>query len=160
MSDRAGPGFVLPLPAFLGIPVLLSIAVGVPVALQVAVGGSIFPQGWMQLAVGVPVVAAGLLGNAAAGRTMQKTGTSIHPDREALQLVTHGPFRFSRNPLTVTTFIFLLGIALVFNGAWLLLMPLLYGVFWVPQAKREERYLEQRFGEQYLQYKQQVRRWI
>ncbi len=53
------------------------------------------------------------------------------------------------------------GIALKVNSLWALvslpgaLIVIRYGVI-----NREERYLEQKFGEQYLSYKAKVRRWI
>jgi hypothetical protein len=55
----------------------------------------------------------------------------------------------------------LLGIGLLLNNAWVLLVliPVLvtmhYGVI-----IREEAYLERKFGDEYLRYKANVRRWL
>jgi protein-S-isoprenylcysteine O-methyltransferase Ste14 len=93
--------------------------------------------------------------------TMRRGGTNIDPREPALALVTDGPFRFSRNPLYVAITLFYLGLTLIADALWplLLLVPLLwvthYGI-----VLREERYLENKFGETYLSYKRQVRRWI
>ena len=54
-----------------------------------------------------------------------------------------------------------LGIATLVNTLWLvlLLLPLLI-VIQLGVVAREERYLEGKFGDEYLQYKRQVRRWV
>ena len=54
-----------------------------------------------------------------------------------------------------------LGIALLMNSVWMLLaVPI--GLILTDRfvVTREERYLERKFGEEYLSYKRRVRRWI
>ena len=76
-------------------------------------------------------------------------------------LITSGPYRYSRNPAYVSLTVILLGLGLLLNNAWLLLVaiPVVaimnYGVI-----HREEAYLERTFGDEYLRYKAGVRRWI
>jgi protein-S-isoprenylcysteine O-methyltransferase Ste14 len=92
---------------------------------------------------------------------MRKARTSINPLRPATSLVTSGPYRFSRNPLSVALIVLYLGLALRINTLWpmLLLLPLLiafhYGVI-----QREERYLERKFGDTYRNYRSTVPRWL
>jgi protein-S-isoprenylcysteine O-methyltransferase Ste14 len=76
-------------------------------------------------------------------------------------LITSGPYRFSRNPL------YLGGNVLVFFGAALVLgspMALLLTLLHLPVVdrliRREERQLEQTFGEDWRRYRARVRRWI
>jgi protein-S-isoprenylcysteine O-methyltransferase Ste14 len=54
-----------------------------------------------------------------------------------------------------------LGIAILCNSFWMLLAAPL-GLILVDRlvVVREERYLERKFGEEYLAYKRRVRRWI
>ncbi len=54
-----------------------------------------------------------------------------------------------------------IGISLLLNALWalLLLLPLLVMVQ-IGVIQREEVYLERKFGDEYLRYKAQVRRWI
>jgi protein-S-isoprenylcysteine O-methyltransferase Ste14 len=53
------------------------------------------------------------------------------------------------------------GIACMANALWpLLLVPLVLAVVQRLVISREERYLEHKFGESYLAYKAQVRRWL
>ena len=93
-------------------------------------------------------------------RTMHRAGTNVDPRQPALQLVADGPFRFSRNPLYIALTGLYLGITLLVNAVWplLLLLPLLAVVRW-GIIGREERYLEAKFGESYRAYRARVRRW-
>ena len=53
------------------------------------------------------------------------------------------------------------GIASLRNSLWIiLLLPLVVMVIQREVIGREERYLERTFGEEYLAYKAQVRRWV
>ena len=53
------------------------------------------------------------------------------------------------------------GVAALASASWaLLLLPVALGVIRRGVIEREERYLERRFGEEYLRYKAGVRRWI
>lgn len=87
-----------------------------------------------------------------------------HPDRALEAHVATGsgrPYRFTRNPIYLSFAITYVGLAFVFNSlpALILLVPLIVG-FDRTQILREERYLEGEFGEEYLRYKERVRRWI
>ena len=94
-------------------------------------------------------------------RTMKAAGTNVHPSEPALTIVRDGPFRFTRNPMYFA--LCLLQIALgFFLNDWITLLfvvPLVV-IFHYGVVLREERYLAAKFGEPYLQYKRQVRRWI
>ena len=112
---------------------------------------------WSGLALIVFAVAIAIWGR----RTMHAAGTNISPLRPTTAIVTSGPFRFSRNPLYVAITLLYLGLSLVFDTWWgiVVLVPLLiimhYGV-----VLREEHYLEQKFGEIYRQYRSTVRRYL
>ena len=75
--------------------------------------------------------------------------------------ITSGPFRFTRNPLYISLALVYAGIALTVGSAWALafLVPVL-GIIRYGVIAREERYLEGKFGPEYLRYKQSVRRWL
>jgi protein-S-isoprenylcysteine O-methyltransferase Ste14 len=77
------------------------------------------------------------------------------------QLITTGPYKFSRNPL------YLGGNGLIFFGACLLLgspSGLVITALHLPLIdlfiRREEKQLQAKFGEEWLRYKKRVRRWI
>jgi protein-S-isoprenylcysteine O-methyltransferase Ste14 len=94
-------------------------------------------------------------------RTMKAAGTNVHPSEPALTIVRDGPFRFTRNPMYLA--LCLLQIALgFFLNDWITLffvVPLAV-IFHYGVILREERYLTAKFGEPYLRYKREVRRWI
>ena len=71
-----------------------------------------------------------------------------------------GLYRFSRNPMYLAYFIFFLGCVLLTQSLLLLGLLAAFQVssHWVILA--EERWCEEQFGEEYLQYKKQVRRYL
>lgn len=111
--------------------------------------------------LGWPLVVAGLLLGLWGLREMRRAGTNVDPYRPTTAIVDSGPFGFTRNPLYI-------GMTLVYAGfsaranalpAALLLPAVLHVVDrWV--VRREERYLENKFGDEYLRYKGRVKRWI
>src|SRR4029077_18103990 len=94
-------------------------------------------------------------------RRMKAAGTNVHPSEPALTIVRAGPFLFTRNPMYLA--LCLLQVALgFFLNDWITLLfvvPLVL-IFHYGVVLREERYLTAKFGEPYLQYKREVRRWI
>jgi protein-S-isoprenylcysteine O-methyltransferase Ste14 len=94
-------------------------------------------------------------------RTLRRAGTTVRPDRPVRVLVTHGPFRYSRNPLYGALTMVYVGVTLSAGALWPLatLVPVLAVVRW-RIVRREEQYLEERFGDQYRAYQARVHRWI
>ncbi len=96
-----------------------------------------------------------------AFQTMRQAKTSPNPYQPAAVLVTEGPFRFTRNPVYLGMNLFYLGAGVLLNPFWsILLFPVLLLIMEFGVIHREEHYLEQRFGEDYLEYKASVRRWL
>ena len=99
-----------------------------------------------------------------AGNAMglfRRANTSILPIRPANALVVTGIFRLTRNPMYVSLVFLYLAVALWFGLAWpLLLLPFVIAVLQFYVIKREERYLERRFGQSYRDYQARVRRWL
>jgi protein-S-isoprenylcysteine O-methyltransferase Ste14 len=106
------------------------------------------------------LVASGLLARSAEV-VMKRAGTNIRPDQPTLAIVSDGPFQFTRNPLYLALTGLYVGITLLVDALWplLLLVPVLAVLQWGVVA-REERYLEAKFGEPYRTYKSRVRRWV
>jgi protein-S-isoprenylcysteine O-methyltransferase Ste14 len=92
---------------------------------------------------------------------MVRSGTNVIPNQPTLAIVTDGPFRYTRNPLYIGATLAYTGLALIFNSFWpLLLLPALLMVIHWGVVRREERYLEAKFGTLYLAYKDRVPRWL
>lgn len=115
----------------------------------------------MQVTLGSLFVVCALAANLPALFLMKKAGTAINPSKATTALMTSGPFRFTRNPLYVGLSLLYVGIAVLADSIWvlLLLLPLLL-IMILGVILREERYLEGKFGEEYLRYKASVRRWF
>jgi protein-S-isoprenylcysteine O-methyltransferase Ste14 len=94
-------------------------------------------------------------------REFRRWNTSFRTDRSPTSLIRSGPFGYTRNPFYLAASACYLGIALYVNSFWLLamLLPALV-VITKGVIEREERYLERKFGSEYLRYKQSVRRWL
>jgi protein-S-isoprenylcysteine O-methyltransferase Ste14 len=111
--------------------------------------------------VGGVLIAAGLSLPFWAAATFRGVGTTPNPTRPTTALAFGGPYRYTRNPMYLGLALLSAGIALVANAlAPLLALPV---VLWLVRRQvidREERYLEAKFGEEYLRYKGQVRRWV
>jgi protein-S-isoprenylcysteine O-methyltransferase Ste14 len=91
----------------------------------------------------------------------RRSRTSIVPIRPATALVTSGVYRFTRNPMYVGLAALTAALALFMNSWWpiVLLLPVLV-VVRVFVIALEERYLERRFGAEYVGYMRRVRRWV
>jgi len=105
------------------------------------------------------VVAIALFSYAVA--KFRAAGTPVPARSPTIVIVRTGPYRFSRNPIYLAFFLFQLGIAIWVNSVWLL-TTLIGAVALIHYIviRREEQYLERRFGAQYLDYKASVRRWL
>ncbi|MEQ8356562.1 MAG: isoprenylcysteine carboxylmethyltransferase family protein [Kiloniellaceae bacterium] len=96
-----------------------------------------------------------------SARRFAGAGTAIPPYRPSSALVTDGPYRRSRNPIYLGMALIYLGVLTGFAslGA-LLLLPVVILVMEFGVIRREERYLQRKFGIAYKDYKAEVRRWL
>jgi protein-S-isoprenylcysteine O-methyltransferase Ste14 len=90
-----------------------------------------------------------------------KNKTTFNTAKSTIKIVKDGAYRFSRNPLYLSLLLLLSGIAVLMSSTWLLLtIPILYMLFLYQAVKPEEKYLSEKFGEEYLEYAARVRRWL
>lgn len=115
----------------------------------------------LSLSLGVVLAVIAISQALWAVRTMKAAGTNVRPDRPALAIVRGGPYRYTRNPMYLSLCLLQFALGFFLND-WIpvlfvipLALVLHFGVI-----LREERYLERKFGEEYLALKRQVRRWI
>jgi protein-S-isoprenylcysteine O-methyltransferase Ste14 len=110
---------------------------------------------------GVALAASGFGMIAMGTRRFAAAGTNIPPTLPTTALVVDGIYRRTRNPLYLGTTLIYLGLSVAAGSLWAigLLVPLLW-VINVGVVKREERYLERKFGDAYRAYKGRVRRWV
>ena len=81
--------------------------------------------------------------------------------KPASSLQTTGIYGITRNPMYVGLAMVYLGITCFIGNWWnIILSPLLFLIVQEYIIKREEKYLEFEFGQQYDDYKRIVRRWL
>lgn len=82
------------------------------------------------------------------------------PEKDKTKLVTDGIYKFSRNPAFVGFDFMYIGILLMFFNIGTLLFSLFSIVMLHLQILQEEKYMAKTFGEEYLEYKKKVFRYI
>jgi protein-S-isoprenylcysteine O-methyltransferase Ste14 len=93
--------------------------------------------------------------------TLRRAGTTIEPHQGADRLVTDGPFRWRRNPIYIGHVLIFLGLAELTHNVWFVMLAPLYAFAVYRLAiVPEERHLEERFGQAYLDYKTRTRCWF
>jgi len=111
--------------------------------------------------LGVALIGSALAVGATAFAALRRADTPPDPREPTQAIVATGPYRFTRNPIYLAFTLLYAGITLVANARWpALLLPAVLIVMRRGVIDREERYLEQRFGDEYRQYKARVRRWV
>jgi len=90
-----------------------------------------------------------------------KARTSPLPMRPTTSIVRSGPYRWTRNPMYLAMLLIYLGVALWFDVFWaLVFVPVVIYLVGRLVIGKEERYLEEKFGEEYQRYKSEVGRWL
>jgi protein-S-isoprenylcysteine O-methyltransferase Ste14 len=113
------------------------------------------------LIFGATSIGLGVMLARSAFQQMRRAKTNINPTQPTMAIVTEGPYRLTRNPIYVALTLLYAGISLLFNSFWsMLLLPFVLVLMNLGVIDREERYLEGKFGELYLNYKRSVRRWL
>jgi len=151
-TDNPGVLIYPPL-AFLG---TMGLGVGLHLAHPLALG----PPGPLRIAGAALAVLAGTIA-IWAGREVKRAGSNIHPNHPTTAIVTGGPYRWTRNPMYLSLCLLAAGIGLLIDGlAPVLSVPLLAALLRWGVIRREECYLQQKFGATYADYCTRVRRWF
>ena len=151
-EDR--PGVPIPPPLLFVLPILATLTLEwfVPTS---------FVHGAFRWLLGALIFVAGIALIQRAVITQKRAGTDPIPYKPSTRIVSYGVYRFTRNPIYLGFALCTFGLAILVDSAWMLLaVPI--GLILIDRVvvTREERYLERKFGEEYLSYKRRVRRWI
>ena len=142
-------------------PLIYALSMTAGIILHLVVPWQLFMQPWIGQILGWPIIVVGLLLFVWAVSSMLRGGE--HPDihKPTQNLISSGPFAFSRNPIYLSFTVIYLGIALVVNTIWLLVfLPVVLSLLHYTVIQREEQYLAKVLGDEYLKYKGRVRRWL
>lgn len=96
-----------------------------------------------------------------AFKVFAKNKTPFDPSKSTKAIVHEGVFQFTRNPLYLSLLLLLAGFAVLFFSIWLfILIPVLFALLKYLAVLPEEAYLSEKFGQEYSDYKSNVRRWF
>jgi len=153
-ESKDNPGVIAFPPLIYGGALLIGLVVNNFVPIQFLAGTFSIWLGVLLISVAGPIILSTVI-------VMRRAQTAFDVRKPATSIVTEGPFRFSRNPAYLALTLLYLGIASLINSIWVFLM-VVPAVIVMQRGviEREERYLERKFGEEYLRFKEQVRRWI
>lgn len=140
-----------------GVPFLAAIGLQfiIPIALPVGAPRLVL------IAAGVIFVLAGVTLVVLTRQEFAQYGQPTDPGLATSKLITTGVFSYSQNPLYLGGIVFLVGISLIFHMIWglILLVPSMVACHYI-LVLPEEKYLVEKFGEQYREYRVTVHRWV
>jgi len=141
-------------PVLMAIHLAVAILLGWLVPLSLPVPAFVYVAGMIVVILGLGAAFGGL-------RQLIQAHTSPDPHAPTTSVVTTGIYRFTRNPIYVGYLCVLIGIPLIFGNYWgLVLSPLQVILFNRLIIQHEEAYLSGKFGTEYVDYAQKVRRWL
>jgi len=153
-EDKRGPGVRVPPPLLALSAIGAGWVVDLVLPMPIADGSGLRWTGFAIIALAFLLALASLVQFLAAK-------THVEPWRPTRAIIRGGMFRFSRNPIYLAFCIAAIGAGLALNSWWVIAaVPLLVYLLSVLVIRREETYLEGKFGERYLAYKRKVRRWF
>ena len=111
--------------------------------------------------IGLLPLILGVALNLIADRAFKRNQTTVKPFQESSTLITDGVYRLSRHPMYLGFVLILVGISLLLGSispyivviAFTILMDFVF-------IRVEEMMLEDKFQDEWKQYKSKVRRWI
>ena len=112
---------------------------------------------WAGLAISALGLGLGML----ALREFKRMQTFSKSKTAAMNLVTTGIYRYTRNPVNLGFLLILIGLPLSGGEYWgIVLMPMFILAMNSLVIKPEETFLENKFKDEFIKYKASVRRWI
>lgn len=140
-----------------GIPFLAAIGLQIifPIAL---LSGLLTP---VLITAGAILILVGITLVVLTRQEFTRYGQPTDPGLATSKIITSGVFSYSQNPLYLGGILFLTGISLVFRLSWalILLVPSIAACHYMLIVP-EEKYLSEKFGEQYRDYTETVHRWM
>jgi len=142
-------------------PVFYLVAVALGVALQWLCALGFAPGSSLRIALGVAVICGGVAILGSAFSVFRRIGQHPDPRKPTPVVARDGPYRFTRNPMYLGGSLVQLGLGIALGNAWvvLLLVPVVVLLHY-RAILPEERYLADKFGDEYASFKASVRRWI
>ena len=117
--------------------------------------------GTVEMIIGALIFCLGLYFAATSIPRHKKEGSNIEPWKPTTIVFTDGIYGRTRNPIYLAMLLGFAGVAIAAGSvASFALLVILWAILQFYVIAREERYLEAKFGQQYRDYRDTVRRWI
>jgi protein-S-isoprenylcysteine O-methyltransferase Ste14 len=157
-NKKDNPGVIMPPP----IAVILTITIGLLLERFFPIDVFIKILSFsLHTYIGIIISVTGLILLIVAVLNFKKIGTNAPPWMPTLKISTKGIYHYTRNPMYVGFFFLIAGIGVIFASGWIFILLLPYCWFMhYGVIKREERYLKQKFGQEYLHYKSSTPRYF
>lgn len=111
--------------------------------------------------IGIILLAAGVFLSVGSGMLFRRLGTNPQPGTRANLIVTKGPFRYTRNPMYLGLIITLVGTSILLGTiSPLFVIPIVFLILHTQFVLREEKWMEEWFGQPYVDYKNKTPRWL
>ncbi|MGD0581517.1 MAG: isoprenylcysteine carboxylmethyltransferase family protein [Bacteroidales bacterium] len=156
IDKSKGPGVYIPPPLLYVLIFILALFIQrlIPIA------DALFRLGIIK-AVGLIFLIIALFFLARSLRQFFQSKNTVILVKPALSLQKTGIYGISRNPMYVGLVLTYIGLTCSIGNWWnVILLPLLILIVQEYIIKREEKYLDLEFGQQYVEYKRKVRRWL
>jgi protein-S-isoprenylcysteine O-methyltransferase Ste14 len=155
-NDRDGAAVRLPPPLVYLIAVIAGILLHawiLPLPFELTLGA--------RIGVAAAVAALGFAMMVGAVGLFKRTGQDPKPWKATPEVISTGIYRITRNPMYVGMTLLQTGIGIGLANGWLIaLVPPVLVIIYATAIRPEEAYLEQKFGDPYIEYKASVRRWL
>lgn len=138
-----------------------ALVLGLILTILFPIGPGIAAPNGVGLTVGISFMVLGFVLAIFPARRFRKAGTSVMPGEPSTALVQEGAYKVTRNPIYIGLILTYFGLCLVLTSVWMLLL-LIPAVIILHRGvvKREEDYLDWKFGDAYRRYADQVPRWL
>lgn len=155
-SKKDNPGVYPPPPLFYVIIFFLSILLQNYFPITKIIFERVFIKTFSPICIGI-----GVLFLLPALVSFFKSKNTLITIKPATSLQTTGIYKISRNPMYIGLLFIYVGIAIIKGNWWtFILIPFVLYIVTRFVIINEEKYLERAFGQEYLNYKIKVRRWL
>ncbi|MFG6102582.1 isoprenylcysteine carboxylmethyltransferase family protein [Leptothoe sp. EHU-05/26/07-4] len=143
-------------------PILHLVVAAVGIALNAFIWPLPFAfSGSIRLAIALAIAVPSIVLVAGALRLFWATGQDPEPWATTPEIVQTGVYRFTRNPMYLSLALLQVAIGIGLGNLWVvLLVAFSCLIVQITAIRPEEAYLEGKFGSEYLDYKESVRRWL